>query len=195
MLPEVEEYFNEVEKTRTTYRETIHKLEVEFPRQRTDTYYRKADRAGQNFRDATKAARQRLRENSKTSLISWLTDANNGVSTSEYYWGHAEQILKILPATQKQIDKVANDGNWCSTWDGLRARALTDGALDEYITLQYQQNASPWRRLQRNIRMQDGEFLERAEILKWFHRGAKELEFKIRRSTYRFRLVEHSAIK
>lgn len=186
MLPGVEEYFNAVLRAEEKYSQEMTELESQ-PSKYTVEWYQKVDAACQRRDRATTAARRKLQQNVNHPIVQWMVN-HREIVQSPYLWEHAEEVLKILPATVDEIQALAASKSWCSTWDRLRDKALADGVLNDFVVLLYQQNNGPWRKLQRHIRMSDGKELNREEIMTWFERGAKSFQFDIRRSTYRFKL-------
>lgn len=184
MLPEVVEYVAAVNEAQDTYEKEIKKLRNTYGYD--GTYYEKIGEADSRYTTKTEAAKETLRKNAKYPLVRWIME-NDAVR--ENYWSHAEAILKRLPATDEELHAYAKRNGWCQTWDYFRAQALADGAMYGYAMLQVQVNDGEWKEYRRKIQMQDGTLLTSNDVMQWFRKGAKSFEFKIRRSTYRFRVI------
>lgn len=192
MLPEVEEYVKAREAANKESEKARDEAANKYGRW-SDAYYIATNDADNKYYDNLAKAKAQLKKNAKHSLVHWMVNNDNIYA---HYWSFAERILERLPATDEELHRFAKqDANWCEVWDRFRAQALEAGAMDGYVTLEYQQNNKDWAEFKRSIRMTDGELLKREDIMKWFRRGAKSFEFQIRRSTYRFRLISNEPIK
>jgi len=56
-------------------------------------------------------------------LVSWIVD------NCKDYQSEARAVLKALPATVEELDRLAEDEDWCHIWDNFRAQAAGDGAI------------------------------------------------------------------
>lgn len=193
MLPEVQEYFDEVERAAKKRDQLINEARAKYD-QWSDNYYFATNAANDDFAVAKNMALRNLRATTKHPVVRYMA-THPDIAGNAYHWRHAEQILRILPATIPEIEKLAEKGSWCIVWNQFRNEALKRGALDDYVVLQYKQNDQPWRRLKRKIRMENGNYLEHDQVIAWFTMGVKEFEFQIRHSTYRFRLHYTGPIK
>lgn len=93
--------------------------------------------------------------NMDDQLAKWI------IGNCKDYMGEAIKILEILPATSEEMQKVAKDNEFCSSWDELVRRAQTDGVYPygpgetkEYhdMLAWYRQNVSSNTRYMREFR-------------------------------------------
>lgn len=188
MLPEVQEYFDELAKLRAWYEEENKKLQQKF-NDKTLTYTAydiKSDRIYNRCRARLRALKIALQNEKNHPIVRWMA---KNASIRDFYWEYAEDVLRQLPATVDELHTYAKSNDWCGVWDKFKEQALQDGVLDGFVRLEYKQNNQEWKEFRRTIRMADGENLTREDVMKWFRRGAKTLSFSIRQSTYQFRLV------
>lgn len=145
MLPEIENYFKTMENEREKFQNA----------RRHTTGQEEYLKARDAFDMATIDAWNALK-NSDNKFVAWL--ANNEEITSEYR-GHAEVVLKELPASVSELNQLAANNDWCSTWDGFRDDAIQAGALVNEYTITMKINGEvgwvPFREvtISRNVRV------------------------------------------
>lgn len=141
MLPEVEEYFRIADRTAEETTAAHRALERDDPygsRRVSDPLPTEeevaahrarrqevADRANNGFAKAREALRA-----SDDPLVKWL--ASNQEVWS--YRTHVEIVLKALPASLAELNRLSANKGWCNVWVNLRTQAIADGAIEDNRT-------------------------------------------------------------
>jgi len=124
MYAEVEQYIATAEAVRSTYseqyraaRNKYNAREIGYDEMRTSQ-----DAEQRIWQVATNEAWNALKACSDP-LVSWIVD------NCKDHQSQATAVLEALPATVEELDRLAEDENWCQIWDNFRARAAEDGAI------------------------------------------------------------------
>ena len=124
MYPEVEQYIATAKAVQHTYNEQCHAARLKCSANEI-TCGEMCDQQAEAHRTwmvATNEAWNALKQCSDP-LVSWIVD------NCKDYQPEARAVLKALPATVEELDRLAEDENWCQIWDNFRARAAEDGAI------------------------------------------------------------------
>lgn len=111
------------DKRHQEYAEEYGKWQVEY-REWNEKYHAELRKSNAKHSEAMRKARAILLEETEDPTIKWmLTDMRKG------YWSYVEQVLPILPATRDELETLANEGDWCSEFDGFLEEATNAGIV------------------------------------------------------------------
>jgi hypothetical protein len=136
MLPEVEAYLAAMDAAEATYHNDWAKAREQYAAQRDDwgnrpeAYYAAHDRVNEARRIAKQEA-ARLLEGAQDPLAAWIVK-----NTLNGHREHSMRILKALPASLDDLNRIAREHGWCAEWARYRGRAIADGALPEVPPLE-----------------------------------------------------------
>lgn len=92
-----------------------------------------------NLRDAAfnaaDAAYRRALDDAWTELGKAVTGDPLGewiIAECGQYKVEAAQVIRLLPASLRDLDALADDQDWCDVWSEFRRRALRAGVISEY---------------------------------------------------------------
>ena len=125
MYAEIEQYITTAETVRSAHKEQYYAARFKYNANEI-THNEMAvaqDAAQRTWTVATNEAWNALKS-AADPLVSWIVD------NCKDYQSQALEVLKALPATVEELDKLAADEDWCQIWDNFRAQAARDGAID-----------------------------------------------------------------
>jgi len=146
MYPEVRTYLDAVTAARNTHdkdRSDLQSRRSEYETQGTPCtgcgsshsgvisgeYYEKQRDILATYNARKSAAWLALKDTSADPLVGFIVD-NCGEWKDQ-----ALLILSALPASVEELCRIADDGEWCSVWDGFLARARNAGVLPGSVLL------------------------------------------------------------
>jgi len=124
VYPEVEQYIATAKAVQHTCNEQYRAARLKCSANEI-TYGEMCDQQAEGHRTwmvATNEAWNALKQCSDP-LVSWIVD------NCKDYQLEARAVLKALPATVEELDRLAEDEGWCHIWDNFRAQAAEDGAI------------------------------------------------------------------
>lgn len=131
MLPEVLAYFVALDAAEVAFEKGRRDLSDQFPqrlgygraaRKEQDAFDRVEGKLHDDRQAARTAAWAALKESSDP-LVKWIAQ------NCRDYRDHAETILRALPATEAELNDIAESGEWCEVWDGFKERAIEAGVM------------------------------------------------------------------
>ena len=148
MLPEVKTFCEAINAANDAHSDAIDKIISE---RYSESYYEKRNAAVRQRPEAHNAAWTALAA-SEDKLVAFI--ATNCCSNSY----EAMKVLEILPATRDELDKLADEYDWCGEWDRLVEMAENAGVMPGLGS-----RAAGWVELRRHLRYQSG--LYRSDIM------------------------------
>jgi hypothetical protein len=123
----VTEYFQAIEAANATFKAAMESVDAKYAAN-SETYeqrqtWREERRPIDAAHTAAHEAAWSALKGSSDPLVKWIAE------NCEEYRGEAGTILKALPATADELDDLAEENEWCTTWNAFRDRAIAAGVL------------------------------------------------------------------
>jgi hypothetical protein len=169
MLPEVQEYFDTIDRLETELRDATEKVGDDLYYSDRTEYYKQVDAARNANLSGQQAAWDKLKE-SNDPLVKWIAE------NAEEYHAQARVVLRALPATLHELDAIARDHDWCYVWGQFRDRAIADGAVDYTWEIQIKVNGGPWQEFWPHSLPSGRRYVNKDSLLEFFKHGASMIQ-------------------
>jgi hypothetical protein len=134
LLPEVLAYFQAVDAAEVAFTKGRRDLAGQYPgrfgwgaaAREEHRCFNEAEARLYDDRDEAIHAAWNALKGSDNPLVAWIAEH------CHEYREHAETVLRVLPATEAELDAIAAEGDWCSVWNSFKDRAIEAGVMPGY---------------------------------------------------------------